>query len=117
MNDVDLRCVIASLQRQLAEQNRRIAFLEAERGESPGHDPRAWRRSKLRRAWRIHYAALSRSAAARAIACDWHTHVTSPHSEAEPGSLESIFNALVRSGCKPLSWRAINDDLDEALDA
>lgn len=108
---------IESLRRGQRDHEQRIAAVEADRADAPGHDPRDRRKRLLRRAWRVHYAGSSRDGAARAIALDWRAYVEArSNAEADPGTREAIFARLAEGGCAPVGHRTIYDDLDVALD-
>lgn len=102
----------------LARHEKRLRELEARRAISDSrHDPKRWRREKLRYSWRVFYAGLSRAAAAQAIAIDWAAYASSQlHEPAQRGTLNALFAELTEAGCRPLGARTVFDDLDPKLD-
>jgi hypothetical protein len=110
MIESDIRNILASYERRLRK-------LESDPNlHSSRHDPKRWRRQRLRFARRNFYAGMSRAAAAQAIAIDWAAFANSPqNAPAQPGTLHALFAELTEAGCRPLAARTIFDDLDVEL--
>lgn len=98
------------LARQIADLHRKLVQIES---AHTTHDPRSFRRQLLLRAWRVGYAGMSRTAAARAIAADWSLYAGERGSrQPRDDGAELIFEELLARGSRPLAWRAIADLID-----
>lgn len=78
-------------------------------------DPRKFQRYVLRRIKWTYYPGMTKTAAARLIASEWHAWANDRGDDL-PDTIGNAFARLERAGIGPVAYRTILDDLDVSLD-